>query len=439
MEIPAPASESVPPLPAPVPPVPDAVPVRWRPGTFRSLRHRNYRLYFIGQVISLTGTWMQNTALSWLAFHITGLSRWTALIMAAQLVPLLVLGGWGGALADRLPKRNIIFATQSVMLVLALLLAGLVLADRADPWNLLAIALANGIAGAIDLPARLAFVMDMVGRDDLTNAVALNSMMFNAARVAGPALGALAYGALGPAQCFLLNSLSYVAVLIALAMMDVDGRTANKPGQRRSSLGAGVRFLTRHGQLLLLLVLSCAMSLFGWPTLTLLPALVKLQLHALEGVYGALLSTVGGGAFVAAALVATFSSRGWQKLFLAAGVALTGASLAGLSLANDTWSAAACCTFLGMGLILFFPTGQAIMQLSAGDDNRGVIMGIWAMVMGGSVPLGGLLAGEAADRWGVSAVLATEALGIAVAAAGVLVAASVWRRAKPLPEPADGG
>jgi MFS family permease len=439
METPASTDDSTVPLALPTAPVPDVAPDRRRFDTFRSLRHRNYRLYFIGQVISLTGTWIQQTALAWLAFHITGRSRWTALITAAQLVPLLVLGGWGGALADRRPKRSIIFATQSAMLLLALLLGCLVLADRAEPRVLLAIALANGIAGAIDLPARLAFVMDMVGRDDLPNAVALNSMMFNAARVLGPVLGAGAYGLFGPGPCFLLNGLSFVAVLIALAMMDVDGRPAPRDGRKRSSLWTGIVFLTNHMNLLFLLVLSCAMSLFGWPTLTLLPALAKVQLNANETVYGWLLSAVGGGALVAAALVATFSSRGWQRPFLAAGVALTAVALEGLSRSTEFWSAMAYCTLLGVGLILFFPTGQSIMQLSATDHNRGVIMAIWAMVWGAAVPLGSLLAGEAADKWGVPAALEVGALGIVSVAACVLPAAILWRRREAIPAAADGG
>jgi predicted MFS family arabinose efflux permease len=191
--------------------------------------------------------------------------------------------------------------------------------------------------------------------------------------------------------------------------------------------------------LLFLLVLSCAMSLFGWPTLTLLPALAKVQLNANETVYGWLLSAVGGGALVAAALVATFSSRGWQRPFLAAGVALTAVALEGLSRSTEFWSAMAYCTLLGVGLILFFPTGQSIMQLSATDHNRGVIMAIWAMVWGAAVPLGSLLAGEAADKWGVPAALEVGALGIVSVAACVLPAAILWRRREAIPAAADGG
>jgi MFS family permease len=469
MEIPASAADSADSIPT-TPAILDPTPPRWRIGTFRSLRHRNYRLYFIGQVVSLTGTWMQNAALALLAYELTGLSAWTARIMAAQLVPMLVLGGWGGALADRYAKRTIIFVSQAVMLVLALALAGLVMMGQANPelmrsdampWLLLLIAALNGIVGAIDLPARLAFVMDMVGREDLANAVALNSLMFNVARALGPAAGAITYTRLGPAHCFLLNALSYVAVLIGLAMMDIDGRPKPRQGRRRSSLRAGFHYLANHRNLLLLLLLSSALAVFGWPTLTLLPALANVQLYAkpilhllasavgagsqsgwqvlpnlptladvqlqAKETYGMLVSAVGVGALFAALLVATFNSRTWQKLFLASGVVLTMAALAGLAYVDSFVSAAAWCTLLGLGLILFFPTGQAIMQLGASDENRGVIMGIWSMLLGGAVPLGGMLSGEAADRFGVANVLMAEAAGIALAAAIVLAAALARR------------
>ncbi len=416
-----------PPLPSPA-----IAPRRWRIGTFRALRHRNYRLYFTGQLISLTGSWVQATALAWLAYEMTGTSKWTGFVMAAQLLPALVLGAWGGSLADRFAKRSIIFVAQSILLVLAVVLAGLVVAGRATVWDLLAVALANGIVGAVDLPARLAFVIDMVGRDDLVNAVALNSLMFNAARAVGPMIGGVALRLFGPAHCFMLNAFSFVAVLIALALMDIDGRPQGKHA-RRSSLRAGFHYLAAHRGLLLLFLLGGAMALFGWPAMTLLPALADKRLGAGKEVYASLLSAVGGGALVAALLVATFGTVGRRKLFLSAGVGLSAVALAVLSRVDDFGAALACCALLGTGLILFFPTGQAIMQLGADDHNRGQIMGIWSMLTG-AVPVGNLLAGPAADHWGVPAVLAAGATGIAAAAVGVV--ALSWTRP---PHPQKGG
>lgn len=195
--------------------------------TFRALRHRNYQLYFWGQFISVTGSWAQSAALTWLAYELTGESLWASLVGAMQVLPTFLLGVWGGSLADRWPKRPLIFLSQATLLLLAILLGSLVLLGQITPWHLLAIATAAGIVNALDLPARLAFVIDLVGRDDLPNAIALNSLLFNAARAVGPALSAVVFAQLGAGQtgqmaagvCFLINGLSFVAVLAALAWM----------------------------------------------------------------------------------------------------------------------------------------------------------------------------------------------------------------------------
>jgi MFS family permease len=390
--------------------------------TFRALRHRNYRLYFFGQLISLTGSWVQTAALMWLAYALTGQSQWPALVLAAQVLPTSLLGAWGGILADRWPKRSLIFTTQAALLVLAVLLGVQVLYGRVTPWHLLAVSAASGVVNAIDLPARLAFVIEMVGRDDLLNAVALNSLLFNVARVVGPFLGTLVLAATGPGPCFLLNGLSFVAVLAALACMDLPPKTSVRgPPSREGSLLGGFHYLGRHPGLVLLLVLTGAMSLFGWPLLTLLPALADQHLHVNKEGYGGLLSAVGAGAFPAALLVASFGSLARRYLFLGTGVVLAALSLGCLALARDPGLAFACCTCFGCGLILFFATSQSVMQLSATDHNRGRVMGVWSMVTSGALPVGSLLAGLAADRWGVPLVVALLGLGIAAAAAAVLL------------------
>jgi MFS family permease len=415
---------------------PPSRPPRWRLDTFRALRHRNYRLYFVGQFISLTGTWLQAAALTWLAYDLTGQSRWPALVGAAQVLPTFVLGGWGGSLADRWPKRPLIFGAQALLLVLALLLAGLVLSGTATPWHLLAVAGACGLVNAVDLPARLAFVIEMVGRDDLVNAVALNSMLFNTARLVGPAASAILLPWLGPGLCFLFNGLSFVAVLAALAAMRLPpvgraGGVSPLLAERGTSLWAGFAYLARRPELLLLLALSAAMSFFGWPVQSLLPAVAREQLgRGTEG-YSALLSAVGGGALVAALAVASFGTRVRRGWFLALGVTLAAAGLGGLALVQRLPAALALCTLAGAGLILFFATSQAIMQLGSADHNRGRVMGIWSMILSGAHPLGHLTAGLAADRWGVPPVLGSEALGIAAAAGVVLLA---WLILKKGPE-----
>lgn len=192
-------------------------------GTFRALRHRNYRLYFSGQLVSLIGTWMQQPALSWLIYELTGESRWPSWITAAQFLPTFVFGFWGGRLAERWPRRRLLLVTQALLLLTPLLLILLVQTGVRSPWPFLGVAALIGLVLAADFPTRLMFVMDMVGREDVANAVALNSLLFNVARLVGPVLAGAALAVQGPPLCFAINSVSYLAMLLALMTMDVEG------------------------------------------------------------------------------------------------------------------------------------------------------------------------------------------------------------------------
>jgi MFS family permease len=397
--------------------------------TFRALRHRNYRLYFLGQLVSVTGSWVQTTALTWLSYELTGESTWPAWISAAGVLPTFVLGAWGGMIADRFPKRWLIFLTQALMLGLALLLALLTYWGKPAPETLLAVSLAAGLVNALDLPARLAFVVDLVGREDLVNAVALNSLLFNSARVVGPALaGFLLILDPSAGMCFLVNALSFAAVLVALAAMDVPGTPRRAASGGWQTLLSGFVYLAGRRNLVLLLLLSGVLAFLGWPVLSLLPALADNRLGVGHEGYARMLSGIGAGALLAALLVASFGSLQRQHLFLGAGVVLSAASLLGLAVVREQVLAVICCGVLGCGLILFFSTSQSVMQLSAGDYNRGRIMGIFAMVLSGAQPLGNFLAGPAADRWGVAKVLAGQGSVIAGAALVVLCLALRTRR-----------
>jgi MFS family permease len=397
---------------------------RWL-DTFRALRHPNYRLYFIGQLISLLGTWMQSTAMSWLVWKLTEQSIWPGLIMGAQMLPTCLLGGVGGRLAGRWPPRRIIFYSQAILLVLAFVLAFLVLAGDVknpaarlvQPWHLLLIALANGVVGAVDFPARLTFVIDMVGRDDLLNAIALNSMVFNMARVVGPALGGLAFQTIGPGLCFLINGLSYFAVLAALAWMDPTRMRVRASQAGNPTLLEGFRFVAVQPGLRLLLIIVGSLSLLGWPVLPLLPALAEKTLRCDEAGYASLVSALGVGALAAALVVAAFGRPGRGRLFLGTGMMLAALAEVGLSFAKTLPQAQVGCMILGSGLVLVFSTAQGLVQLSASDRNRGVIMGIWSMVMFGAPPLGNYLSGTSADHQGVPPTLL--AMGFLVGLVGV--------------------
>ncbi len=399
-------------------------------GTFSALRHANYRLYFAGQLVSLTGWWMQYTALAWLAGRWTGTSSWVAWIATAQVVPMLLLSVLGGALADRLPRRPLIASAQVALCVLSLLLAGQAYLGWRDPWLLLWLAGLIGVANAVDTPARLAFLIELVGRDDLANAVALNSLTFNVARFLGPALAGLLLGPLGAASCFAANAASYLAVVGALACMALPAPAA--PAPARGEAQGVVAYILARPVLVLLLVLAGGLSFFAWPMLSLLPALAE-HLGLAERGYGVLVSAVGGGSLVGALVVATAAGR-WRRGLIAAGVALTAGGLWGLSGVAGMWQAAGCCWMAGLGLIFFFATGQTAMQLGASEANRGRVMGVWLAVLAGAHPLGHLSAGALADRYGVHPVLGLMACGVL----GVAALVALVGLALPTPAPGAG-
>jgi MFS family permease len=396
-------------------------------GAFRSLRHRNYRLYFFGQLVSLTGTWMQTAALMWLAFEVTHQSKWPALLTAAGWIPTFLLGAWGGTLADRRPKRTLLLMSQSALMILALVLAGLVFSGVVTRWYLLVIALANGLVQVVDFPARLTIVMDMVGRDDLINAVGLNSMLFNVTRAIGPAVAGWLLITLGPGLCFLINGLSYAAVVWALAQMNVGLSPAIHRSGSSKSLLAGLNYLAERPGLAALISLAGILALCAWPFLALLPALASGRIAAAEQGYTQMLSSFGFGALAAALIVASFGSLARHREFLLVGVTMISAGLFGLSLVASLYVAAGLCAAIGFGLALFFTTCQAIVQLSAGDHNRGIIMGLWAMVLSGALPAGLLIGGPAADYWGVSLVLRAEGMACTGVAVALLLLFTIWK------------
>jgi MFS family permease len=438
---------------------------RWPAGalgtTFRSLRHRNYRLYFFGQLVSLVGTWMQMTALSWLAFEVTGKNTFPALISAVQILPTFLFGAWCGALADHWPKRPLIIATQSAFLMQAFLLAWCAYGNTPLPWTLVILSALGGLVQAVDLPARLAFVMDMAGREDLMNAVALNSLLFNGARVIGPMLASWLLYFFQPWACFLVNGISYIAVIWALASMHIvsSPRTNEKAAEAapRAPTWAGFHYLVEHRHLGFLMLLVGTTALFGWPFLALLPGLAQHRLglvgdqsgYALGAVsngffswhpelrpadcYSLMLSGTGIGAFAAAWVLASFGAVRYRRRLIVAGVSVLSAALVGLSVSTNLHVAVLFCGFIGFGLILFLATSQSVLQLSSAEYNRGKIMGIYAMTLSGAIPAGNLLAGPYADRWGEGLVLGI--LGFSCFAAA-LVIFGCYRRLKRLVPPA---
>ncbi len=402
--------------------------------TFRSLRHRNYRLYFLGQMVSFIGSWMQSAALMWLLYDRTGDPRWPSWVLVAQVAPTVLFGAWSGGLADRFPKRRLIFTTQSAFLVHAVVLTLLVAFDLATPWLVLVFMAVSGIIQAVDLPARLAFVNDLVPKEDLINAVGLNSLLFNSARAIGPALAGLVFlladlavpllptginpVTFGAVVCFTLNAVSFFAVLLALRGIKVPGEATERRPKAGSALD-GFRYLRDNRTLGGLVLLTLVICIFGWPLLTILPAYTRLQLGMSEQTYSLLVSAVGAGALIAALTTATFGTPERRGRFLVLGATVGAMGLLGVSQATHAGLAAVGCAAGGFGLILYLSTGQSTMQLAVPDEKRGRVMALWAMALSASAPLGHLIAGQAVTVFGVGPVLVGMAVGVGISAAAL--------------------
>lgn len=414
--------------------------------TFRSLRHRNYRRYFFGQLVSFTGSWMQSAALMWLLYDATGDLRWPSYLLVAQVGPTVLLGTWGGSLADRAAKRKLILRTQTAFLVNSLLLAVLVGLGEVLPGVILALQIFNGMVQAVDLPARLAFLPDLVPKEDLINAVGLNSLLFNSARATGPAAAGLIFLAagslapdhpvrLGATCCFLFNSVSFIAVLFALRGIRVPDVPA-EAGRTSDSAWDGIRYLAAHRKLGGLVLLTLVFCVFAWPTLTLFPSYTRERLGRTEETYSFLVSSLGGGALIAALTTATFGTPARRVKLLVLGASVTAAGIAGLAMVTALPAAIGCAAAVGFGLILYLSTGQSTLQLAVPNETRGRVMALWAMTLSASAPFGHLLAGQAADAVGIEPVLIAMAAGAGLVALG-LGGLLLHRRNRPATENAS--
>ena len=401
-----------------------AAPARDR--LLRSFRHRNFRLFFAGQFVSLTGTWMQSVAVSWLVYRLTGSSLALGLVGFASHIPVFLFGLFGGCLADRGDKRRILMMAQAAAMLQALALAALTLSGSANVWVIGALAAVLGLVNAVDMPTRQAFVVEMVGREDLLNAIALNSSMFNSARIVGPALAGLLVAAIGEGWCFLVNGLSYLAVIAALAAMRLP--PAGQPcgdGALAGRVREGLVYAWRDRRIRSMLGGLVATSLFGSSFMTLLPVMVdKVLGHDAKGL-GFLLAATGLGSVVAALVLALRrESRGLEPWRIASGLGF-GTSLIAFALSKDFLLSLLLAPVLGFCLIFFFAASNTLLQLRSPNAMRGRIMSLYAVTLVGMAPFGALLAGTAASF--VDAPL-TLALAGGLCAVGVALFASLDRR-----------
>lgn len=392
-------------------------------------RHRNFRLFFSGQMISLIGTWMQQVAQAWLVLELTHDPIWLGIVSAAQFLPVVIFGLFAGVAADALPKRRVLLWAQTTMMILAAILAVLVITNVVQVWMILVLAFLLGIANAIDMPTRQSFAFELVGREDVSSAVALNSAMFNAARVIGPAAAGLAIAAFGVGPAFVINALSFLAVIVGLRMMDERefhlGNRIARPETVRAvvtNLKEGLHYVRGTPVVLLAVLVVGGVATVGMNFNVLIPAFAADELGAGAAGYGFLMAASGVGSLIAAMRL-VFGGRP-RPVRLATGALLLGAATVALAMTTTYPVAIGLMVLIGFGSILMAATGNTTIQLAVPDQLRGRVMSVYTTVFSASVPLGGLTFGAIASAFGVS---------VAIGVGGVLtlliaVGALAWGR-----------
>jgi len=389
----------------------------------RALRHRNFRLFFVGQIISLVGTWMQSIAESWLVYRLTGSAAKLGMVGFCAQIPVFLIAPLGGIAADQTNRRRTLVATQSASMVLALLYAALTLSHRIQVWEIFVLAAALGVVNGFDIPTRQAFVVDMVGKEDLMNAIALNSSMFNGARILGPAIAGILVASIGEGWCFFANGVSYVAVIASLLMMAVPYRRVETPSAspfRR--IAEGFRFTATTGPIAGLLLLLGVVSLAGMPYAVLMPIFADRVLHGGARALGILMSASGVGALLGAfSLALRRDIRGLGR-WVATAAGAFGAALIAFSFSHTIWVSAALLIPVGYSLMVEMASSNTLIQAMVPDRLRGRVMAVYSMMFMGMAPIGALLAGLAAHGFGAAE---TVAAGGVLCIVGALVFA--WK------------
>lgn len=393
---------------------------------FRSLRVRNYRLFFLGQLVSLSGTWMQVVALGWLVYDISGESEVAVgVITALQQVPVLVLGAWGGVLADRFDKRRTLVATQSASAATSFGLAALALTDTASLPSVGAVVVVLGLATVIDLPTRQAFINEMVEPDDLINAVGLNSALFNATRIIGPGIAGALLLTVGAGWCFFFNGVSFLAVIAGLvAMRTGELRRAPLVARAKGQIREGLRYIAGHAELRANLALMAVVGTLAVNFPVVLPALAKQAFDGDAGTYSLLTAAMGVGALVGA-LVAAGRRRVDERLLVVSALGF-GAGLLVAALAPTLATAVVLLVVAGALNITLFATSNTLLQLQADPAMRGRVLAVRGITVLGTTPIGAPIAGWVSSVFGPRVGLGMG--GVAGLVAGAALAVSARRR-----------
>ena len=391
---------------------------------FGALAHRNFRLFFVGQGISLVGTWMQNVAEGWLILTLTNSPFYVGLTAALSSLGVLVFSLYAGVIADRVDKRRVIIFMQLAFMLEAFAVAILVGTKVVAVWQVLVLATTLGVASAFDIPMRQSFIVEMVGKEDLMNAIALNSSLFNGARVIGPAIAGVLIGALGIAWCYFLNGLSYIAVIAGLLLMRLPPRGAPaKPTSTWSGFREVLLYLRGDRRLRVLMILTATLSVFGFPYISMMPVFARDVLHRGATGYGALTASIGIGAVVGALGVALASARlrARGRLMLVGGTAF-GILLILFSASRSLALSMVLLALTGCAMIVNNAITNTLLQTTAPDHLRGRIMGFYSFVFVGMAPFGAFMFGLVAEHIGAPITLAAGGaiVAVAVTVAGLL-------------------
>ena len=381
------------------------------PRGLRALDHADFRLFFGAQLISLVGSWMQTVAQSWLVLQLADSAFKLGLIGTLQMAPVLLFSIVSGVVADRLPKRRLLVATQAALGLQALALGGLVSSGHVRYWHIAVLAVLMGFANVLDMPARQSYVLDLVGKADLVNAVALNSAAFNAARIVGPAVAGLLIARFGVVPAFLINSVGFVLVIVALLALDAEGRPGPRgAGTMVAEIAAGIGYALRTAQMRLILGLLFAVSLCVFNFTVYVPLLAK--------------NVLGLGAVAGALTVASFRNPPLSGMFLAAFVACAG--LTAMSVVRHVPVAVALLFVIGFSGLVLVASCNTALQLIAPDALRGRVMSLYSLIWGGVFPIGSFMVGSISEVWGVSRAF----LVMGTIALSALIALSTWWRVR---------
>ena len=370
--------------------------------TLRALRHKNYRLFFGGQSLSLIGTWMQQVALGWLVYRLTDSAFLLGLVGFSSQIPTFILASVAGVLADRYNKHKIIIATQTLAMIQAFILAFLTLSGKIQIWQILLLSLFSGMINAFDMPTRQSFVIDMVeDRNDLPNAIALNSSMFNAARLIGPTLAGVLITALGEGMCFLINAISYIAVIAALFLMNIIPMPNNNNREKvLEGLKEGIKYAYNFKPIRTLLLLIGLVSLTGMPYTVLMPVFAKDILHGDAHTLGFLFGAVGSGALIGAIYLASRKSVLGLGRWIAIATSIFSLGLLFFSFSRNIYLSVSLMLFTGFGMMMQMASTNTLLQTLVDDDKRGRVMSLYVMAFMGTAPFGSFMAGTLASTIG---------------------------------------